>query len=76
MYRHVCGGGSVCVSGDGTLKGSTYPREPPPPTELSVYKPSDTSLRDSDHFCPVYLMAGGWPVSLERSIRCLSEKLP
>ena len=25
----MCVGGSVCVSGDGTLKGPTYPRELP-----------------------------------------------
>lgn len=49
--------GGVCVSGDGLLKGPTYSRKPS--TGLSVYKPSDTSLKDSDLFRPVYL-TGRW----------------
>ena len=51
------GVGSVCVSGDEMLKGPMYPRKPS--MGLSVYEPSDTSLKDSDLFCPVYL-TGRW----------------
>ena len=64
----------MCVSGDEMLKGPTYPRKPS--MGLSVYEPSDTSLKDSDLFRPVYL-TGRWLARVFGKINQMPpEKLP